>query len=116
MTPVQLVIALIVAGLCGYAADQIGKYKGRGWGFPVGFLLGVIGVVIIACVPRTDDAKVEAARKQYEIQAEAARRAGYQYPPQPPMGATGASWDQTVPPGGPWGQPPYGAWQRPQQP
>ena len=116
MTPAQLVIALIVAGLCGYAADQIGKYKGRGWGFPVGFFLGVIGVVIIACVPRTDDAKVEAARKQYEIQAEAARRAWYQYWPQPPMGAADASRDQPVPPSGPWGQPPYGDWQGPQQP
>lgn len=74
MEPWQLGIFLAVALICGFAGDRIGKYKGRGYGFPLGFLLGVIGLVILACLPRTEDAKVEARTRQMRIEREAAAR------------------------------------------
>ena len=68
-----------------------------GSGFAIGLLLGILGVVIVALMPETGRAKaaraqrqyqgeVAAAQRHYEIQAEAARRAGYPFPPQPPQG------------------------------
>lgn len=126
MSPGALVAILVVAFACAFGADRIGKYKGYGWGFPMGFLLGVIGVVIMACLPRTEEAKVAAAQKQYEIQAEAARRAGYPYPsqqPYAPYATPGQGPYQQQPPGqwqqppasGPWEQAPPGQWPGQQQ-
>ena len=86
MTPGQLVIILVVALVCGFIADTIGKKKGRKNAFWLGFLLGIIGIVIIACVSRNREDEIAEAQRQYEIQAEAARRAGYPWPPQPPDG------------------------------
>ena len=109
MTPGVALIALIVTLACGFAGHAIGKPKGYpGAGLAIGLLLGVLGVVIVALMPETQAAKAAKARRQYEaqiaaaqwqygIQAEAARRAGYPFPPQPPQG--------------PW--PPYQDWQPP---
>jgi hypothetical protein len=96
----------IVFGLIGTA---IGKGKGRaGAGWWLGFLLGIIGVIIIACLSPTQEHKVKEAQRQYEIQAEAARRAGYQYPPQP--------YAPYVPPGQePYPQQPYAPYPPPGQ-
>jgi hypothetical protein len=64
---------------CAFGGYEIGKHTGLpGLGLILGLLVGVIGVMTIACVPRTREAKVEAARRHYELQAEAARNAGYQ--------------------------------------
>ncbi len=83
MTPVQLLLALVVSAACAYAGYHIGKSKGRpSLGVLLGLLLGVIGVIIIACVPHNREA---VARRQYEMQVEEARRAGYLFPPQPPQ-------------------------------
>ena len=109
MSPGELVLILVVALACAFGADRIGKYKGYGWGFPMGLLLGVIGVIIMACLPRTEEAKVAAAQKQYEIQAEAARRAGYGYPAQQPYAP------YATPGQGPYPQQP-GQWQQPPVP
>ena len=79
----QILIVLVVAGALGFAGWAIGKDKGRPVaGLWLGFLLGLIGLIILACLPRTREAKIAQAQRQYQIQAEAARRAGYPYPPQ----------------------------------
>jgi hypothetical protein len=40
----------------------------------------VVGIVIIACLSPTDEARAAAAQKQSEMHAEAASRAGYPFP------------------------------------
>ncbi len=96
MTAGVALVALVVAVVCAFAGQAIGRPKGYpGVGFAIGLLLGVLGVVIVALMPETEavkaarawrqyEAQVAAAQRQYEIQAEAARRAGYPFPPQPP--------------------------------
>jgi hypothetical protein len=62
-------IHLIVATICGIIAAAIASHKGRnvaGWFFG-GFFLGVIGIIIVACLPNR---KVE---RQYRRQAELER-------------------------------------------
>jgi hypothetical protein len=109
MEPWQVLIWLVVATGLGFAGWGIGKSKGRaaaGWW--LGFLLGVIGVIIIACMSPTQEHRVQEAQRQYEIQMEAARRAGYQYPPQ--------SYAPYVPPGQePYSQQPYAPYPPPGQ-
>ncbi len=124
MEPWQVGIWLVMAVIFGLIGQAIGKGKGRasaGWW--LGFLLGIIGVIIIACLRPDREAQVAAAQRQYEIQAEAARRAGYPYPPQQPYAPPGqvpypqqppGQWQQPPPPGS-WEQPPDGLWPGPQQ-
>lgn len=126
MEPWQVLIWLVLATAFGFAGWGIGKSKGRpGLGWWLGFLLGIIGVIIIACLPKTRAAEVAAAQRQYEIQAEAASKAAYPYPPQqpyqpyPPPGQGYAQpppgqWQQAPPPGS-WEQPPPTTWPDPQQ-
>jgi hypothetical protein len=86
VTPWQVLLLIVGVG-CAFGGYQIGKHKGLpGLGLLLGLLLGVIEVIIIACVPQTREAKVAAAQWQYEIQAETARRAGYLFPAQPSQG------------------------------
>jgi hypothetical protein len=80
ITALFIWVGSIVAGIF------LGRYKGReGAGIALTVLLGLLGLLILACLPRTDAAKIEEAQRQYEIQAEAARRAGYPYPPEQPF-------------------------------
>ena len=66
-----------IAFTCGLIGGSIGKRKGREWAeILLGIFLSVIGIVIIASMPPTDEARIADAQKQFEIQAEAARRAG----------------------------------------
>jgi hypothetical protein len=55
----------------------VGKRKGRKeaaeW---LTILLGVVGLIIVLCLPESREAKIAEAQRQMEIQAEAARRAG----------------------------------------
>ena len=109
MGPGVMLVVVVVAMACGFAGQAIGKPKGYpGAGFTIGLLLGILGVVIVALMPETEAVKaaraqwqyaaqVAEAQRQYEIQAEAARRAGYPLTPQPPPG--------------PW--PPYQDWPPP---
>lgn len=106
MGPGVMLFAVVIALVCGFAGQAIGRPKGYpGAGLAIGLLLGVFGVVIVALMPETEavkaaraqwqyQAQLAAAQQQYEIQAEAARRAGYPFPPPPP--------------------PPPGAWPPPQ--
>jgi hypothetical protein len=87
MSPWQGLILLLLAVLFSIAGWGIGKDKGHpALGWVLGFVMGLLGVIIIACVPRTEAAKAITAQRQYQFQAEAARRAGYPYlqPPAPP--------------------------------
>jgi hypothetical protein len=127
MSPWQLLIWLVVAVGFGFAGWGIGKGKGRpalgGW---LGFLLGLIGIIIIACVPKTQAEKLAEAQRQYQLQAQAAWNAGYPYPPQqpyapgpyapyPPPGQD--PYAQQQPPPGQWPQQqPPGQWSQQQQP
>lgn len=98
------------------AGYYLGKYKGQVQaGLVLTIILGLLGLVILAFIPRSREAKVAAAQRQYEIQAEAARNAGYPYPPQqpyapyPPPGQ--GQYPQPSP--GQWQQPPPGSWEQP---
>jgi hypothetical protein len=87
MTPGAVLVWIVVAVACGFGGYAIGKPKGRAsTGAWLGVLLGVIGIIIIACLPRDKEAQIREEQRKYEIQAEAARRAGYAYPPQGPDG------------------------------
>ncbi len=75
-------LLLVWAG-CIVAGYYLGKYNGQVQaGLVITVILGPLGLAILALIPRSHAAKVAEAQKQYEIQAEAARRAGYPYPPQ----------------------------------
>jgi hypothetical protein len=112
----QVLIVLVVASGLGVAGWAIGKDKGRpvaGWW--LGFLFGLIGLIILAFLPRTREAQIAQAQRQYQIQAEAARRAGYPYPPQQPYAPYPYPPQQSYAPYPPPGQDPYpqppGEWQ-----
>jgi hypothetical protein len=104
----ELLLALIGWALIVTAGYFIGKNKGREVaGVILAALLGLIGLVIVACLPRSRAAKtaVEAqAQRQYDIQqAEAAGYApppAYFYPSQPAPGGPGP--DQSEPPPPKW--------------
>jgi hypothetical protein len=101
MTPFHALIFLIFWGAIVVAGYHLGKYKGHtAVGIVLTAVLGLLGLVIVALIPRTEAAKIAAAQRNMAIQHEAARRAGYPYPPQPPPG----QW--TPPPPGQWSQPP----------
>jgi len=99
MTPGKVGIWIVLAIVFGLIGTAIGKGKGRadaGWW--LGFLLGIVGVIIIACLSPTEEHKVQQAQRQYEIQAEAARRVGYQYPPKPYAPYSPPGQDPEAPP------------------
>jgi len=74
----------------------VGRRKGRqGTAELLTIFLGVVGLVIVLCLSESREAQVQEAQRQFEVQAEAARRAGYPYPPypsQPPSGPP--AWPQ----------------------
>ncbi len=108
MTLGSAVIVVVLWAIFAWTGWTIGKSKGyAGGGLALGLLLGLIGIIIIACIPQSKEAKAAAAQRQYEIQAEAARRTGYPFPPQPPQ----EPWQQPQSPQEPWQQPP--GWQPP---
>jgi hypothetical protein len=58
MTPGSLGILIVAALICGLIAQTIGRSKGRpGAGFALGFLLGIIGIGIIALCSKTEKRK-----------------------------------------------------------
>jgi uncharacterized membrane protein YeaQ/YmgE (transglycosylase-associated protein family) len=85
VTPGDVIIWVVVAVVCGFLGRSIGKSKGRGTeGWWLGFVLGFIGLIIVACLPRDKETEIREAQRRLEVQAEAARRAGVAWPPQPP--------------------------------
>lgn len=84
MTPGQSLFILVLVVACAWAGEAIGKSKGHaGAGFLLGLLLGAIGVVIIACFPKSQEQLVKEAQARLAAEEEARRRMGG-YPPQPP--------------------------------
>ena len=78
MAPWEVLLLVVWVG-CAFGGYEIEKHKGLpGPGLILALLVGVIGIRTIARVPQIREAKVEAARRHYEIYAEAAGSAGYQ--------------------------------------
>jgi hypothetical protein len=73
------VVVLVSWALAVLAAYAIGRRKGRvPLGVVLGVVLGWVGVLILACLPRTHARKVELAREELQVRAEALE------PPTPP--------------------------------
>jgi len=120
MSSSQLLIWLVVAVGFGFAGWGIGKGKGRpALGAWLGFLLGLIGIIIIACIPKTQAAKLAEEQRRYQVQGP--WNGGYPYPPQQPYAPyppPGQGPYAPYPPPGqePYPQPPPGQWQQPPPP
>ncbi len=51
-----MIVYLIVWAICTYVAHEIGRPKGRiGWVW--GFFLGILGVLIVAILPPTEESR-----------------------------------------------------------
>jgi hypothetical protein len=73
MTPIVVLIIAIYLLTGAFAAEVLARRKGRtGAGFPIGLLLGWIGVAVIAFIPPTHDMQVQRERERQQIQREAA--------------------------------------------
>ena len=95
------IVALIGWVLIATAGYHIGKSKGReGAGLALTLLLGLLGLVILACLPKTEAVKAAEAQQQlpypyppqypypqYQYPPQA------QYPPQPPYPPPPPPWD-----------------------
>jgi hypothetical protein len=89
MESAQVLVALIGWALIVTAGYHVGKYKGRETaGLILTILLGLVGLVILACLPKTQAVKAAEAQRQLPYPPQ------YPYPPQGPC-----------PPQGPY--PPY---------
>jgi hypothetical protein len=54
--PTLSIVIPVIWIVCGVAGYYIGKPKGRpGWGVALGLILGIIGLIIIALIPRRRD-------------------------------------------------------------
>ena len=106
MEPAQVLVALIGWALIVTAGYHVGKYKGRETaGLILTILLGLIGLVILACLPKTQAVKAAEAQRQLPPQYPNPQYPypPYQYPPQtqyPPPGP------YLPPPPAPWDPPP----------
>jgi hypothetical protein len=89
MEPAQLLVALIGWALIVTAGYHVGKSKGRQTaGLTLTILLGLIGLLILACLPKTQAVKAAEAQRQlpYPPQYPTPQYPypPYQYPPQGP--------------------------------
>lgn len=74
MEPWQVLVVLVIALGCAFGAQAIGKSKGRAkLGWWLGFGLGIIGVIVIACMRPTEAAEVQARARQMRVDEAAAR-------------------------------------------
>lgn len=57
-----ILLQLAMGVLFGFICKGVYERKGRkpGWGFAIGFFLGLVGLIICALVPETDAKKAEA--------------------------------------------------------
>ena len=89
MEPAQLLVALIGWALIVTAGYHVGKYKGRETaGLILTILLGLVGLVILACLPKTQAVKAAEAQRQLPYPPQYPNPQypypPYQYPPQGP--------------------------------
>src|SRR5580700_2972169 len=95
MESAQVLVALIGWALIVTAGYHVGKYKGRETaGLVLTILLGLVGLVILACLPKTQAVKAAEAQRQLP------------YPPQ-------AQSPPQYPPPGPYPSPPPAPWDPP---
>ena len=115
MEPAQVFVALIGWALIATAGYHVGKSKGRATaGLTLTILLGLVGLLIVACLPKTQAVKAAEAQRQlpypppypyppYQYPPQAQYPTQPQYPPQaqyPPPGPSPS------PPSAPWDPPP----------
>jgi hypothetical protein len=89
MEPAQLLVALIGWALIVTAGYHVGKSKGRQTaGLTLTILLGLIGLLILACLPKTRAVKAAEAQRQLPYPPQYPNPQypypPYQYPPQGP--------------------------------
>jgi hypothetical protein len=89
MEPAQLLVALIGWALIVTAGYHVGKSKGRQTaGLTLTILLGLIGLLILACLPKTQAVKAAEAQRQLPYPPQYPNPQypypPYQYPPQGP--------------------------------
>ena len=93
MEPAQVLVALIGWALIVTAGYHVGKYKGRETaGLTLTILLGLVGLLILACLPKTQAVKAAEAQRQLPYPPAVPLPpvpvpAQYQYPPQDPVPA-----------------------------
>jgi RNase P subunit RPR2 len=79
MQPDALIaVLLLLAVVCGIAGTMLGGTRtcGAGPGFFLGFLLGVIGVAIVACFPVLDRAKCPHCAERVKPEARVCKHCG----------------------------------------
>ena len=93
MEPAQVFVALIGWALIATAGYHVGKSKGRAAaGLTLTILFGLVGMLILACLPKTQAVKMaEAQQRQYQLPYPPPQYPypPYQYPtqgPYPPPG------------------------------
>jgi hypothetical protein len=89
MEPAQLLVALIAWALIATAGYHVGKYKGRETaGLTLTILLGLVGLLILACLPKTQAVKAAEAQRQLPYPPQYPNPQypypPYQYPPPGP--------------------------------
>jgi hypothetical protein len=124
MESAQVFVALIGWALIATAGYHVGKYKGRETaGLTLAILLGLVGLLILACLPKTQAVKAAEAQRQlpyppqypYPPQGPYPPQYPYppdQYPPQaqyPPQ----SQYPPQYPPPGPYPPPPPAPWDPP---
>lgn len=100
MEPAQVLVALIGWALIVTAGYHVGKYKGRETaGLTLTILLGLVGLLILACLPKTQAVKAAEAQRQLPYPPQ------YPYPP--------SQYPPQYPPAGPYPLPPPAPWDPP---
>ena len=75
MTPFQTLVVLVIATIFGFIGHAIGRRKGHPvWGFFLGFVLSLIGILIISCTTKTEEAQIRKATERIRAEQEARRR------------------------------------------
>ena len=120
MEPAQVFVALIGWALIATAGYHVGKAKGRATtGLTLTILLGLIGLLILACLPKTQAVKAAEAQRQlpypppypyppYQYPPQAQYPTQPQYPPQaqhPPQAQYPPPGPSPSPPSAPWDPP-----------
>ena len=109
MEPAQVFVALIGWALIATAGYHVGKSKGRATaGLTLTILLGLVGLLIVACLPKTQAVKAAEAQRQLPYPPQYPYPP-YQYPPQaeyPPPPQYLPPGTYPPPPPAPWDPPP----------